>query len=67
MKNIIDPIKFSKQGSQDIFGFERSFKSQKLIAGSTIVKKRKLPQHDQNPVNPETETENYENYLAKSM
>ena len=35
------------------------------MAGSTIIKKRKLPQYDENPVDPEAE--NYENYLAKSL
>jgi hypothetical protein len=35
------------------------------MAGSTIIKKRKLPQLDENPIDPETD--NYENYLAKSI
>jgi hypothetical protein len=65
LKNTINPLKFAKQGSQEIFSFEKSLKSQHLMAGSTIIKKRKLPQYDENPVDPEAE--NYENYLAKSL
>ena len=46
IKNVIKPLKFPKQGPQESIGFDRSFRSQQNMAGTTIIKKRKLPQYE---------------------